>query len=178
MGQQQLLLLVLGIVIVGIAILVGINAYSENSVKSNWDSLLQDALRIASDAQAWKAKPELFGGSPDVTKADQKDFTGMDFLQLAYSGSLVGDGPGAANGCYVNVNGVYQVYPAATGVEIRGTNLSNQNAISVFVDGGLESDIDLDGSLSLKGGFDSLGTEIAVDASYFSGDLVCVPGGP
>ena len=46
MGQQQLLLLVMGIVIVGMAILVGINAYSENSVRTNWDSLLQDAVRM------------------------------------------------------------------------------------------------------------------------------------
>ena len=85
MGQQQLLLLVLGIVIVGIAIVVGINAYSENSVKSNFDALLQDGLRIASDAQSWKSKPELFGGSDDATKTDADDFIGSDFVQLGYA---------------------------------------------------------------------------------------------
>ena len=174
MGQQQLLLLVLGIVIVGIAILVGINAYSENSVKSNWDSLLQDALRVASDAQAWKAKPELFGGSPDSLKAFELDYTGLDFNQIAYSADLVGDGPNVDQGCYVNVNGVYAMNPTNLGVEIVGTNLSNQNAIVVNVGGGLESDITLDDAQSIKGGTFADGTDIEV-ASVFAAESVCVP---
>ena len=62
MGQQQLLLLVLGIVIVGLAVVVGIQAFSENQKKANSDALVNDAIRIASDAQAWKLK--LF---PDYT---------------------------------------------------------------------------------------------------------------
>ena len=51
MGQQQLLLLVLGIVIVGLAVVVGIQAFSENQKKSNADALVNDAIRIASYAQ-------------------------------------------------------------------------------------------------------------------------------
>ena len=35
MGQQQLLLLVLGIVIVGLAVVVGIQAFGENQKKAN-----------------------------------------------------------------------------------------------------------------------------------------------
>ena len=63
MGQQQLLLLVLGIVIVGLAVVVGINAFSENRTKSNADALVTDGLRIASDVQAWALKPGQFGGA-------------------------------------------------------------------------------------------------------------------
>lgn len=57
MGQQQLLLLVLGIVIVGLAVVVGIQAFSENQKQANADQMVNDAIRIASDAQAWKLKP-------------------------------------------------------------------------------------------------------------------------
>ena len=39
MGQQQLLLLVLGIVIVGLAVVVGIQAFSENQRKANADAM-------------------------------------------------------------------------------------------------------------------------------------------
>ena len=53
MGQQQLLLLVLGIVIVGLAVVVGIQAFGENQRKANNDALINDGIRIASDAQAW-----------------------------------------------------------------------------------------------------------------------------
>ena len=76
MGQQQLLLLVLGIVIVGLAVVVGIQAFSENQKKANADSLVNDGIRIASDAQAWSLKPQAFGGPAagealgDVTFAD------------------------------------------------------------------------------------------------------------
>ena len=156
MGQQQLLLLVLGIVIVGIAILVGINAYSENSVKTNWDSLLQDALRIANDAQSWKAKPELFGGSDDATKDDEDDFVGANFLQLAYAPTLVS---GTGGICYQNVNGLYKLTAATTGLTIEGQNASNQNQVTIEVTGNLEDDVELiwTGAASLRGGADSAG---------------------
>ena len=172
MGQQQLLLLVLGIVIVGIAILVGINAYSENSVKTNWDSLLQDALRIANDAQAWKAKPELFGGSPDAEKDDEGDFTGIDFIQLAYSPTLVGAGTSITPaGCYQNVNGVYDIFLSGTdSLIVTGTNTSNQNQVRVAVGGNLEDDVVLTGSATVKGGANEAG--IATDLSML---VTCAP---
>ena len=63
MGQQQLLLLVLGIVIVGLAVVAGINAFDENQRKSSQDALTQEAFRYATDAKAWFQKPEQFGGA-------------------------------------------------------------------------------------------------------------------
>ena len=66
MGQQQLLLLVLGIVIVGLAVVVGIQAFSENQKKANADALLLTAMRIATDAQAWLQKPEALGGRTTI----------------------------------------------------------------------------------------------------------------
>ena len=65
MGQQQLLLLVLGIVIVGLAVVAGIQAFAENQKKANADALLNDGIRVASAAQAWYLKPAAFGGPED-----------------------------------------------------------------------------------------------------------------
>src|SRR3712207_5260931 len=62
MGQQQLLLLVLGIVIVGIAVVAGIQAFSEGKTKAARDAATSDAMRLISDIQAWKLKPAAFGG--------------------------------------------------------------------------------------------------------------------
>jgi hypothetical protein len=62
MGQQQLLLLVLGIVIVGLAVVAGINAFSENQEKSTKDAIVNEGMRIATDVQAWRLKPDAFGG--------------------------------------------------------------------------------------------------------------------
>ena len=49
MGQQQLLLLVLGIVIVGLAVVVGIQAFSENQKQSNADMMVNDAIRAQAE---------------------------------------------------------------------------------------------------------------------------------
>ena len=69
MGQQQLLLLVLGIVIVGLAVVAGINAFDENQQKSSEDALTNEAFRLASDAKAWYNKPEQYdGGGSDASK--------------------------------------------------------------------------------------------------------------
>lgn len=141
MGQQQLLLLVLSIVIVGIAIVVGINTYAENSVRSNWDSLLQEGLRIANDAQSWKQKPELFGGQVDTKKQNPTDFTDVSFTQLGYASDNILD-PGTAE-CYRSLNGVFQLTPSAAGLTITGQNLNNENQVVLVVDGNLESNINL-----------------------------------
>ena len=62
MGQQQLLLLVLGVIIVGIAVVAGIgmfNAAAEESVK---DELSAQLMAIGANAQQWYKKPTSMGG--------------------------------------------------------------------------------------------------------------------
>ena len=140
MGQQQLLLLVLGIVIVGLAVVVGIQAFSENQKKANADALVNDAIRIASDAQAWKLKPAAFGGGSAVA-----GWTGMTLNQLGYE---VGDNdstPATAAGTeYENLNGIFAVTPTATDLTILATSYETDgttvlNTVSVTVTG-TESD--------------------------------------
>ena len=63
MGQAQLLLIVLGVVIVGIAILAGIQAYAQNDEKAEMDAIAHESLRFASDLQVWAQKPTAFGGN-------------------------------------------------------------------------------------------------------------------
>ena len=80
MGQQQLLLLVLGIVIVGLAVVVGIQAFAENQKKANADALVMTSMRIASDAQAWLRKPAAFGGAVTSSGSRPADFSGFQLL--------------------------------------------------------------------------------------------------
>lgn len=163
MGQQQLLLLVLGIVIVGLATVVGIDSYGENSTKTNWDALLQDSMRIASDGQSWKQKPELFSGSSDATKEDLDDYTGADFFQLGFSGSSI-TGSGT---CYQNLNGTYKLTPSASGLTIEGVSMTNENKVTLEVDGTLSDNIVLQKGAgeSVRGGTDlSDGSQITLAA--------------
>jgi len=62
MGQQQLLLLVLATVIVGLATVAGIQAFEQGSNQAEQDALTQQAVKIASDIQARVKEPSQFGG--------------------------------------------------------------------------------------------------------------------
>jgi len=73
MGQQQLLLLVLGIVIVGLAVVAGINAFEDNQVKSEQDALVNEGMRIGTDVMANQKPAQLGGGGGDTYPEDLTD---------------------------------------------------------------------------------------------------------
>ena len=132
MGQQQLILLVLATVIIGIAIVVGIRAFTENDAKANADAMTQDAVRMASDIQAWVKKPEPFGGA-----AAGEDWTDATFGDIGYAQTL---------GVYTNINGEFELTTVAPGRQITGTNFADdgvtvRNEVHVLVCGTTDADI-------------------------------------
>jgi hypothetical protein len=62
MGQQQLLLIILGVIIVGVAIAVGISMFSGQSNASNRDNIISDLNNIGADAYQFKIRPTSMGG--------------------------------------------------------------------------------------------------------------------
>ncbi len=62
MGQQQLLLLVLSAIIVGVSIVIGINMFASSATQANQDAVLQDCLNIAARAQVWYIQTVSMGG--------------------------------------------------------------------------------------------------------------------
>ena len=62
MGQQQLLLIILGVIIVGIAIAVGITMFSSSSVQANKDAIVNDLNNLAADAYQYRIRPTTMGG--------------------------------------------------------------------------------------------------------------------
>lgn len=62
MGQQQLHLLVLGIILVGIALVVGLDSFQNKAVESNRDAVILDLNNLASFAQAHYKKTPTYGG--------------------------------------------------------------------------------------------------------------------
>lgn len=134
MGQQQLILLVLATVIVGIAIVVGIRAFTENSAKANADAMIHDAVRMASDIQAWVKKPVPFGGAED-----DEDVTNATLADIGLASP------------YVNLNGSF----AVSGGVITGTNTVENNIIEVTIDETVDnglSDASISGQILCLGG--------------------------
>ena len=143
MGQQQLLLLVLGIVIVGLAVVVGIQAFSENQRKANADAMVTDALRIASDCQAWDLKPGQFGGSIAGTET----LANCTFDEIGFTN---------ASGTYSNVNADYTLPTSLPGgcttaptipsgstplVYVHGLNTQTGNNVCVGIAGTQADDV-------------------------------------
>jgi hypothetical protein len=62
MGQQQLLLIVLGVIVVGIAVVVGINLFTANAVSANRDGVVADLNNLGAMAQQYYRKPISMGG--------------------------------------------------------------------------------------------------------------------
>ncbi len=153
MGQQQLILLVLAVVIVGLAIVVGIRAFTENSQRSNSDAMIQDAVRIANDIQAWKQKPAPFGGQGSVaTQAqviDPNDFAGANFPLLGYTNIVT---PLQ----YQNLNGTFEIDVASgDSTSIEAINTQHNNKIRVDLTG--LTDLDVRGTVVCLGGKDATG---------------------
>ena len=78
MGQQQLLLLTLAAILVGIGVLLGINMFQENAAQANLDAVIQRSLTLGSQAQAWYKRPVAMGGGG-------QNFTGFDLTDLGFA---------------------------------------------------------------------------------------------
>ncbi|MCC6550533.1 MAG: hypothetical protein IT279_10725 [Ignavibacteriaceae bacterium] len=66
MGQQQLLLIVLGVIIVGISIVVGINLFQSSAVQANKDALISDLNNLGALSLQYYKKPSAQGGGGRV----------------------------------------------------------------------------------------------------------------
>ncbi len=104
MGQQQLLLIVLGVIIVGIAVVVGINVFTASASQANRDGVIADLTNLASLGQQWYRKPTALGGGGNT-------FTGWTV-------------PGALD---TTGNGTYAATVAAQTVTLVGTGTEKGN---------------------------------------------------
>ncbi|MDZ7314399.1 MAG: hypothetical protein ONB45_24345, partial [candidate division KSB1 bacterium] len=71
MGQQQLILLVLSAVIIGLAMVIGLDLLSGGARTANQDEVRDALMTIAARAQGWYRRPaELAGGGRSFTQID------------------------------------------------------------------------------------------------------------
>ncbi len=62
MGQQQLLLIILGVIIVGIAIAVGLSMFTAQSIGAQRDAIISDITNLAANAYQHRIRPASMGG--------------------------------------------------------------------------------------------------------------------
>jgi hypothetical protein len=152
MGQQQLLLLVLATVIVGLATVAGIQAFEQGQTRANQDALTQTAVKIASDIQAKAKEPSQFGGGDgDISKVDEVSIGELGYDNSAGKSALGGNGTGSgvystsAGECIVSKNGDVGVSSGSGASSPSGDVFvecaSDENHVVVGVDGTDPGDI-------------------------------------
>jgi Tfp pilus assembly protein PilE len=98
MGQQQLLLVILVTIIVGIATVVAINTFGTAADQANIDAVNNDIATLASAAQGFYMRPAMLGGGGRTF--DDLTFQGLAFPSVGMT----------ADGLIVqNENGTYQL---------------------------------------------------------------------
>ncbi|MEO1022960.1 MAG: hypothetical protein AAFW89_10495 [Bacteroidota bacterium] len=91
MGQQQLLLVILVTIIVGVATVIAITTFGNSSDAANMDAVRNEMISIGASAQGYFAKPEMIGGG-------SKNFAQMEFSDLIFGAdSISADGLTAYN---------------------------------------------------------------------------------
>ena len=107
MGQQQLLLIILGVIIVGIAIAVGVSQFSAQSIEANKDGITSSVTNIAANAYQFKIRPTALGGGSNtytgyaIPSKMVKDDNGTYALGTLTSGSVQIKGTSSVNTAWV-----------------------------------------------------------------------------
>ena len=111
MGQQQLLLIILGVIVVGIAVAVGITMFADSATNANRDALTNDLVNLASRAQQYYRRPTSLGGGGSTFSGITVNAAGLAVLTNNASNgngvySIVANTPGAGTSATVEIKGV------------------------------------------------------------------------
>jgi len=116
MGSQQLLLIILGMVVIGIMVAIGITLFTNQAAATNRDAIANDLVHASSAAQAYWRRPQILSGGG-------KSFVGFD-LHWAFR-------------TLSNDNGTYAIAGALTDslitIEGVGNNTGRDSATPVKV---------------------------------------------
>jgi Tfp pilus assembly protein PilE len=114
MGQQQLLLIILGVIVVGIAVAVGIAMFTDSAISANRDAVTNDLVNLASRAQQFYRRSKAMGGGGNSFVGLTADAAGLRKL---------------TNNA-ISANGAYSIQTAgtSTGLVIRGIGTERADA--------------------------------------------------
>lgn len=115
MGQQQLLLIVLGVILVGVAVVLGIQYFSVGAEEGAKDELVAHTMTVGANAQQWFKKPLAMGGGGNTFEGFGTHFT----TDLSGDGSTTFGLARSTNGTYTATG------EAANTITITGTPDAN-----------------------------------------------------
>jgi hypothetical protein len=129
MGQQQLLLIILGLIIIGVAVVVGIGMFQDNAIDHNRALVISDLKTLGAKAQHYYTRPMTMGGG-------SKSFVGL-------TADVRGVGMLAGTKYTDNANGTYSIKTDGT-----TTNVVLQGVGKVAMSDGTFPTYELDVTIS------------------------------
>jgi Tfp pilus assembly protein PilE len=125
-GQQQLLLIILSVIVLGIAVAVGITMFSDSSINSNRDALTNDLAALASRAHQYYRRPSYLTGGGNSFTGLTADAAGLRKLTNkatnengTYSVVIAGTGSGPGATVELLAVGTEQYAGAAVSARVR-----------------------------------------------------------
>jgi hypothetical protein len=127
MGQQQILLVILVTIIIGVATIIALNVLNSGADQANRDAVRQDLSAAASFVQSIWERPQLMGGaSRKFTTLDESEI--LRFLNVPSSDYQVGDSEAT------NENGTYRLeIENDTALKIIGEPISGPPNMQISV---------------------------------------------
>ena len=126
MGTQQILLIVLGVIIVGIAVAVGLLMFNQNAIRSNRNACIADSNTFATKALAWWRTADTQGGGNQVIlNSDNLDNLGV-YIGYGYDEAI--------NTLYTE-NGTFVLSNAGSNnlqIEATGNEMIDGNPVQII----------------------------------------------
>ena len=128
MGTQQILLIVLSVIIVGIAVAVGITMFNAQATNSNRQAVMSDMNNLASSCLAFYKTPTSHGGGGGAWDASNLDDIG-NWLGYDWDGTKCTTGNGTFT---VSIQGADAMRIVGVGTEIGNDGSANvQGTINI-----------------------------------------------
>lgn len=122
--RQQLLLVILATIIVGISTIVAIHFFGSTAENANRDAIREDLSTAATHSQRLWARPEMMGGAGS-------DFSNLTAAQIAERIGIPGD---IADAIITNEHAVYTVEnPATNTLQITATPNGSEGNWSITI---------------------------------------------
>lgn len=134
MGQQQLLLIVLGVIIVGISIAVGVTQFKSGAVDSNRQAVIGDLVNLGAKAQRFYRTPTTLAGGG-------QNFQNFQMYEVDYENSngsfrMQTTEPSAAGACPTAATSNTKVGSSASTIYLVGwgkeVGNDNSNYVEVY----------------------------------------------
>ena len=122
MGSQQMLLLIVGVLMIGLMISIGVIMFGDGSAASNRDAIANDLTALASRAQVYQKKPKCLGGGGSSFVGFSLGHTAQNNQNGAYTVSS----PTAAQVTIEGVGGEVgydRVHPVKVAVQVRADSI-------------------------------------------------------